>query len=157
MPKVIFLVGLPGTGKSTWLARNITDGSIVASSDDYIEGVARRMGKTYSEVFKEVIGDATNYFFNQIKIGVEDDRDIYIDRTNLTIAGRAKINQLIPGHYTRGAVVFGRPDSEVHRRILDSRPGKHIPAGVIDGMAKSYERPGYDEGFDTISYVEPLK
>ena len=52
-PVAYILIGLPGSGKSTWIRNNQTkDDFVVISSDDEIEKYAKSQSKTYSEVFE---------------------------------------------------------------------------------------------------------
>ncbi len=59
MPKLYMLIGVPASGKSTWLKKNMSPDSVIVSSDDHVERLAAMQGKTYNEAFKEVASDAT--------------------------------------------------------------------------------------------------
>ena len=59
-PLLIVLVGLPGTGKTTFRQALIERGVgfMTISSDDYIDFAAKLVRKTYSEVFQDAVGPA---------------------------------------------------------------------------------------------------
>jgi hypothetical protein len=77
-----------------------------------------------------------------------------VDRTNMTVKGRAEILAVVPEHYRRTAVVFSLTDAE-HKRRLDGRAastGKVIPTFVIKNMANSYVAPTTEE-FNQVTYI----
>lgn len=149
MPTLYMLVGVPATGKSTWLESN-RQGGVVLSTDSYIDAAAQQQGKTYNEVFKSEVGAATSRMKQDLRRAVAADEDIYWDQTNLTAKNRAGKLSKIPDHYRKVAVVFEVPSREEWLRRLDNRPGKTIPRDVLVNMLKSFEMPTRAEGFDEI-------
>jgi len=149
MTKVTFLVGLPASGKSTWREHCRGDAH-VASSDDFIEMIAKESGKTYNDVFAETIQVATKHFNNVINHAIAANVDLIIDRTNTNAVGRLKILSRIPHDWKKVAVVFKCLDFEVWKRRLMNRPGKLIPASVITDMMMKFEKPTVYEGFHEI-------
>jgi predicted kinase len=154
MPKLYMLIGVPGSGKSTWFSnyvKEVTKGphnTALASSDMYIELLARSRGKTYNEVFQDVIKEAEKAMYESVMEAVADNADIVWDQTNLNRKTRAKKLIMIPDHYQKIAIYFPTPDDLDAR--LASRPGKTIPEHVMKSMISSLEFPQYDEGFDVI-------
>lgn len=150
MTRVTFLVGLPASGKSTWREMSRA-GAFVASSDDFIESMAKEAGKTYNETFREAIDPATKHFNSMVSHAVAQNKHLIVDRTNLTVESRRKVLVRIPYDWEKTAIVFKCRDFEVWRDRLMNRPGKTIPAPVIvDMMLNKYERPTVLEGFDSI-------
>ena len=49
--------------------------------------------------------------------------------------------------------MFATPEKAELERRLASRPGKEIPADVIEQMIDGFEMPTEDEGFTEIWYV----
>ena len=154
MPKCIILVGVPGSGKSTWFDKNKTATTAPISSDNTIEFLAGLYGFTYSDIFSETIQFATKVMEKQLVWNAERGNDVVIDRTNMTAWSRKKfIDILKPYGYEFECVVFPTPEPEEWKRRLDSRPGKTIPQEAIDRMVKGYDVPTEKEGFKKITFL----
>jgi predicted kinase len=147
-PHVIMLIGAPASGKSTWILENNRDHTII-STDDLIDAWASEMGLTYSEAWKQ--GDLKD-FERQAKASFHEalaaDKNIIIDRTNMSKKIRRKFLVHIPKHYMIFGIVFKADREELDRRLL-LRPGKYIPPYVMDDMLNRYEEPTEDE-FDEV-------
>lgn len=155
MAKCYILVGIPGSGKSTWIKNQNFDWSntVVASTDDYVDRAAALVGMTYSEVFKEVMPDAVKYMALVVEDAVKKGHDIVWDQTSTTVPSRAKKFRMLPPNYSVIAVVFKTPDKTELTRRLASRPGKEIPDHVIRTMQAGWQEPTKVEGFDSIIHV----
>jgi len=90
MPKCTILVGVPGSGKSTWLDNKYGVFCNVASTDNIITRIASDYGMTYDEGFKELIGFADKIMWRQITSYQMRGMDFIIDRTNLNAKSRKK-------------------------------------------------------------------
>lgn len=156
MPKAYILIGVPGSGKSTWIAKAPVDwnNTVVASTDNYVEQEAKRQGKTYTEVFKDVMPDAVNHMAKTVVDAVRNKQDIIWDQTSTTRHTRAKKFRMLPKDYEVIGVVFPTPDSKELARRLGNRPGKTIPDEVIQSMISKWEEPTEDEGFSKIIHVK---
>jgi len=154
MRKCTFLVGVPGSGKSTWVDAQKDFNTFVVSTDRIIEDIANTYMMTYDAAFKDLIGFAEKTMFNRLAKLAEAGSDIYIDRTNLSVKSRKRIIDILkPFGYNFKAVVFPVPDKEEWQRRLDSRLGKTIPKHVLESMAMNFQHPMMEEGFSKISYV----
>lgn len=157
MPTMTILVGLPASGKSTWRSKNDDLKTYFFSTDDIIERVAKNEDKTYSDVFKKTIKTATKIANREFADALAAGKNVVIDRTNMTEAARAKYISAAK-EYTVNCVCFAPPKTaedwlELDKR-LSNRPGKEIPAEVIQQMAKSYEKPKLAEGFNQITFLD---
>lgn len=150
MATIYMLVGVPGSGKSTWVKNNEHD-AVVLSTDNYIERAAEKQGKTYSEVFQDTIGYATDQMEKDLIQAVRKERDIIWDQTNLTAKARKGKLSRIPKSYKKVAVYFTTPQDLRDR--LASRPGKTIPEPVIISMINQLQPPTKEEGFDEVVAV----
>lgn len=155
MNKCYQLIGVPGAGKSTWIKQQTWAlGLPVVSSDMYVEMEAQRQGKTYSEVFEEYMPIAVRLMVNHALICQANKLDFIWDQTSTTVASRKrKFNTLLPSQYEHIAVVFKVPEPAELTRRLASRPGKEIPADVMENMIRNFELPSLDEGFKEIWVV----
>lgn len=153
MPTLYMLIGVPGSGKSTFLAKQDLTNAVVLSTDNYIEHFAKLNNKTYSEIFKSVIGEATRLMHEDLRKAILDQKDIYWDQTNLNAKTRAGKLAQIPMVYEKVAVFFPTPGDEELARRLAGRPGKTIPANVVLGMKSQLEKPTEAEGFDRVVTV----
>ena len=150
MPTFYMLIGVPGSGKSTWRAKHKKDAT-VASSDDYIDTVAANTGKTYSEVFSAHVKDANRYALEAAKAGFARGDDVIWDQTNTSRKSRASKLAMVPKGYHKVAVFFPTPPDLKQR--LANRPGKTIPEPIILSMINQLEPPSKEEGFDEIVAV----
>jgi predicted kinase len=153
MPKCYQLVGVPGSGKSTWVAEQdwaLTCAQV--STDKWVEIYAKEVGRTYSEVFTDFMPTAVDLMAKEVVAAREAGRDIIWDQTSTTVKSRARKFNMLPG-YDHIAVVFETPSRLELKRRLASRPGKEIPDAVIEGMLASFEMPTEEEGFKEIWYA----
>jgi len=150
MPKCYQLIGVPGSGKSTWAKNQEWIGECAwISTDQYVEEWAESVGKTYSEVFEEYMPTAVARMVGAVNGAKSIGKDIVWDQTSTTVKSRLKKFKMLPD-YEHIAVVFETPSRIELKRRLDSRPGKEIPEVVIEGMLASFEMPTEEEGFSQI-------
>lgn len=150
MPKLYMLVGIPGSGKSTWVSSQPwTKDCVYVSTDKHVEEYARSQGTTYSEVFDEYMSTAVSRMMEDVQKAREANKDIIWDQTNVSKKSRAKKLDVLY-NYDAIAVYFNTPDRDTLRFRLDNRPGKTIPWRVITQMAGNLQEPTLDEGFAEI-------
>lgn len=153
MPKCYQLVGVPGAGKSTWInSQDWSKDCHYASTDMWVDLEAERVGKTYSEIFKDYMPMAVKLMANHVTMAREKNMDIIWDQTSTSVASRKKKFNMLPD-YEHIAVVFKTPEPEELTRRLASRPGKVIPHFVIQQMISSFEMPSLDEGFTQVWFA----
>ena len=154
MSKLYVLIGVPGSGKSTWIDSQewAKDCSIV-STDRFVEEEAAKRGTTYSEIFDEYMPIAVRLMANQVLIAKANGLDIIWDQTSTTVKSRAKKFNMLPDYHAI-AVVFPTPERDELDVRLSGRPGKHIPKRVVDSMIAGWENPTEEEGFKEIWYTQ---
>jgi predicted kinase len=155
MPKCYQLIGVPGSGKSTWASEQDWAGACAyISTDVYVEEFAKNAGKTYSEVFNDVMSECVDYMTGDIINARKEGKDIIWDQTSTTVKSRKKKFNMLP-NYEHIAVVFRTPEKVELDRRLQSRydSGKIIPANVVENMIGSWEEPTVEEGFKEIWYA----
>lgn len=153
-PKAYILVGVPGAGKSTWIAKQPFDWdrTVLVSTDGHVEKYAKSQGKTYSDVFKDYMPTAVDLMVKDVVDAVKKKLNIVWDQTSTTVAARRKKFNMLRG-YEMIAVVFPTPAPDELKRRLASRPGKTIPDEVVQSMQLQWQEPSEAEGFDKIIYA----
>ena len=150
MAKCYQLIGIPGSGKTTWVKnQDWANDCVYVSTDIWIEIEAQKQDKTYSEVFEDYMPKAVNIMSAQVVDARDQERDIIWDQTSITIASRMRKFNMLP-NYEHIAVVFRCPDADELIRRLNSRPGKVIPLDVVESMVHNFEIPSEEEGFKEI-------
>jgi len=153
MPKVYVLVGVPASGKSTWIEnQDWTQDCVIVSTDIWVEIKAKQVGKTYSEIFQDYMPHAVKLMANQVTMARDRGMDIIWDQTSTTVASRKKKFKMLPD-YEHIAVVFPTPDRVELNMRLANRPDKVIPAEVVDSMIASFQLPTKAEGYTQIIVV----
>ena len=159
------LVGLPGSGKSTYL--NFVDdpefgGDVfVYSTDNYIEAQAKEAGKTYNDMFRDHIDAATKHMNDVLAIAISAGIDVIWDQTNMSSKKRIGLLSRFPKKYRKICICRVPPRdenewSELNFRILQRAQltGKMVPSHIVEKMADSYVEPTLDEGFDEVQLYD---
>lgn len=161
-PRLIMLVGLPRSGKTTWrrmfrkqyeLTASEHNTLHVLSTDDYIERQCALSGENYNEAFEKYTADAQQDLYNELRILTAQNCNIIWDQTNLTVSSRAKKLRKIPAHYYKMAVYFPKQLYYVLQNNEATDPSRQIPKSVIKRMAIQLERPTLSEPFDEIRII----
>lgn len=146
------MVGLPGSGKSTWIRDHFS--TVVIGTDRIIDQLAADQIKTYDEVWADNIKAATKLMWSEFDFWLstaDEQTEICIDRTNLTEKSRREFLSKIPDGWHVKAIVLPKPKDWAWR--LRQRPGKTIPQNVLDNMVKHYQEPLLSEGFNQIEWI----
>lgn len=152
-PVLYMLIGLPGSGKSTWCNRiAVFPRMLYLSTDIYIETSAALQEKTYNEVFQDEIKNAEKELQSDLKAYTECKASFVWDQTNLTKKSRAKKLKQIPSFYRKIAVFFNT-DYEKCLQVQKDRKDKNVPENVMQSMYDNLEEPSLDEGFDEMWLV----
>ena len=149
MPIVKMLVGLPASGKSTYAGKYARIGWRIISSDSIREELFgdASIQKEPSKVFARML--------ERLEISMNNNENIIIDATNLTVKNRAFFLQTIANYsYTVVAIIFNTPLEECKKR--NSERKRQVPIEVIEHMAKKIELPSKNEGFEIIDFYRNL-
>lgn len=148
MAIVRVLIGIPGSGKSTYAAELRQNGWVVNSSDSIREelyGTADEQSHN-DEIF--------NAMYRRTVNGIVAGFNVCYDATNLSSKRRAaliknfKSNKSIPSDTRYEAVVIATPFDECVRRNYNRE--RRVPYNVILSMMKRFEMPAEWEGWDEI-------
>src|SRR6056297_370771 len=94
-PTVYMLIGVPGSGKSTFVEAQ-DHNFVYVSSDYFVEKFAQKMGKSYDEVFKEVAPRAMRLMNRRVQVARRNKHDVIWDQTNVSAKSRAKKLAMLP-------------------------------------------------------------
>ncbi len=138
-PDVAVLVGLQGSGKSTFYRRRLAATHQLVSRDAFRNN--RRPARRQREL---------------IEAALREGRSVAVDNTSPTVADRAAILEVARA---QGATVtcyyFGRDVRAAIARNARRQGRERVPVVAILATAKRLVPPSPDEGFDAVWAVEP--
>jgi predicted kinase len=142
--KIVVLVGLPGSGKSTWVAQQ---GTTPVSSDEVRRMIAD--DATIQTIHRLVFATVRHLVQQRIAAGC---KVTYIDATNLTQRERRQYVKLA-GLYGCDieAVFFDVPLAVCIER--NRGRSRVVPEEAMREMARLLTAPSVDEGFDRITLI----
>jgi predicted kinase len=159
MLNFVMTVGLPYSGKSTlassFLSRHRDANFAVISSDAFTIDEAKRRNVHYNDIFEEYVFTAMQLAEEELMRCVEERRNIFIDQTNLTRLSRYRKLVHLPdtNEYKKTCLFIPEPSHKELQRRKKQRTSHVVPDKVLDEMRSFFERPMFDEGFDTIYHA----
>lgn len=141
-------IGLPRSGKSTWIQKNTEDGVVVSGDSLRKKVYGHRFWKEGEDLLWWVRGIFLKELFEQ---GVK----LYIDETNVTKERRAKVIDLAHEYGYEVTGIWIRTDKEscLKRCREISQEEYELMKPVIERMAAKFKEPTKDEGFKEIIEV----
>ena len=148
MGHLIMMMGIPGSGKSTWIKNNFPN--IEPVSRDKIRFELLKEGEEYfaheDEVFEK--------FIYQIIGSLVVDEVTIADATHLNTKSRAKVLNKVRKFADFIEIVWINPPLETAFKQNDLREGRAwVKHGIIRRMWFSMETPMKLEGFDKITII----
>lgn len=143
--KVIFTVGLPGSGKSTFVKQlAISENAVILSSD---------------AIRQELFGDATKQksrvvfrtLYERLNNLVAKGFSVIVDATNIERDCRVFALRKLPSTIKKECYYFDTPYSICVARNQQRK--RHVPLLVMEKMRKHLEFPTVGEGFDVVHIV----
>ena len=143
------MVGIPGSGKSSWIQNNKSETDIIISRDA-IRFAILKDDEDYFAHESEVF----NKFIWQIANGLAEGKTVIADATHLNKKSRA----LVLSKVAKLADEIEAVMMDVHLITAlernDLREGRaFVPRGVIRRMFFQMEAPTKEEGFDKITFI----
>jgi predicted kinase len=137
VPEVVVMVGLQGSGKTTWVAEHLAGTHIVVSKDHWPN--ARRRQRRQERLLEELLAAG---------------RDIVVDNTNPTPAERASIIAAARRHGAAVRAVYLDVPLEVCQDRNAARSGRAaVPLVGMFATAKRLVPPTTAEGFDGVDVL----
>ena len=156
MPTVYLMIGLPGSGKSTWIERFVRTSvlpHVVVSTDAIFSEWGAAEGLDYRASFdKFAFDDVHRAFSGRINDAIDARCNLVWDQTNLTRAARRRKLARFPADYRRIGVWLDTPAHVIRKRLASAdrrAAGKRIPDAVLEQMVGQYEPPTAAE-FDVL-------
>lgn len=166
-PICLLMVGMPASGKSTFIRKLETlateDGAVmlpVESTDEQVEAAAKKAGLTYKDYmaknYAKMMGTFLKNVDNHVVKHVEGRQGFIIDQTLLKKEFRASHLDKLSDDYYKVCLVFEIDEKILAARLEDRarKTGKFIPPEVLDRMKSEYQPPDKSEGFDEIILIK---
>ena len=171
--EVVLLVGLSGSGKSTYLSNNnfnnihssngvglhtdIHSTNRIGLHDNYeiisVDNILSKGKLNYNSIdYKKNVKKAFDQTMKDMLEAIKKDKNVIIDMTNLDKENRRrKLSKFPSSKYHKKAIVFLNGINEIKSNLL-KREDKKIPESVIFEQMLNFELPNYDE-FDEIQFI----
>jgi predicted kinase len=144
-------VGLPGSGKSTYVKNFIKDKDIEYLSSDSLRAV---YGKSEEDQ------TVTPLVFGHIKRKVDellkDGKNVLVDATSVNRKERSDYINTAKKYGAKVVAIVFKMDRQGlidRNKKRGEQGGRVVPDFVIDKMLAKFEEPSYIEGIDVIIYV----
>lgn len=145
---LLMTIGLPRSGKTAWVKRNLNPEDVVVSGDEIRKIV---YGQRFWQDGETLMLAISSLFMRML---MEQGKTIIVDECNVTRKCREPILEMAKryGYYAIGAI-FPTPKEECLRRA--DITNDDIIKPVIERMAANYQAPELYEGFDELVQVQP--
>ena len=144
-------VGLPGSGKSTYVKKFIKDKDIEYLSSDSLRAV---YGK--SEEDQTVTPLVFGHIKRKVDEFLKDGKNVLVDATSVNRKERSDYINTAKKYGARVVAIVFKMDRQGlidRNKKRGEQGGRVVPDFVIDKMLAKFEEPSYSEGIDVIIYV----
>lgn len=150
MSKLYIMMGIPGSGKSTWCKKNISNKDTYVSRDRVRFGLLNP-GDNYfakeNEVYRNFIG--------MINERLAKYNEAYVDQTSLNSGARRKLIRSLQIKPDEIHVIWLK--TSLQKSLLQNakRQGlERVPDNSVISMYNSLERPSWEEGIKYLHIIE---
>lgn len=152
MAKLYLMMGIPGSGKSTWIKNHLFPCQTHVSRDN-IRFALVEEGEEYFSRETEVF----NAFVEQINTFLSNGCDVYADATHISRASRNKLLSRINSHPEEVNLIWinGGLTNALLQNENRKNTRSYVPKSVIRRMHNQIEAPDFEEGFNIIYEINP--
>jgi predicted kinase len=144
-------VGLPGSGKSTYVKNFIKDKDIEYLSSDSLRAI---YGK--SEEDQTVTPLVFGHIKRKVDEFLKDGKNVLVDATSVNRKERSDYINTAKKYGAKVVAIVFKMDRQGlidRNKKRGEQGGRVVPDFVIDKMLAKFEEPSYIEGIDVIIYV----
>lgn len=142
---LIVMVGLPGSGKSSWAEANFRH--IVSPDRIRVE----EFGAVFDEKIERRVWSRAR---ERVREHLERQEVVCFDATSVTIKRRAVLGRIAEAAGVPAISVWVRVPEEVARARNAARP-RPVPRKSFDQLVEAFRPPTRREGFDAVLVVSP--